>query len=41
MRCLNMLKLKKGDHVGVQWPHDQRIDWPKILEGLKKRGYAS
>ncbi len=39
-RCWNMAKLRyHQEHVGVRWPHDDRVDWPKMYEGLIQRGY--
>lgn len=41
--CINLLDKKKGlapDRCRAnKTPHDERIDWEKLLEGLKKRGY--
>jgi hypothetical protein len=40
--CLHLgeLKTKAREHVKFnRMPHDPRIDWERLLEGLKKRGY--
>ena len=39
MRCVHLGKLKKGIHEGVQWPHPSRVDWAKMYDGLRTRGY--
>ena len=39
VRCYHLGKLKNDIYEGVQWPHDTRVDWPKMYEGLKRRGY--
>ena len=39
--CLNMAEVKRGvmaPSVNRQ-PHDPRIDWNQVLEGLQQRGY--
>lgn len=41
--CLNKVDLNKGlprDKCRVnRQPHDERIDWKRIRDGLRKRGY--
>lgn len=37
--CMNLLERRRGVEKQVRWPHDARVDWPKVWEGLKKRGY--
>lgn len=38
--CVNMtdVKASRGPRQNRS-PHDPRIDWPKIYDGLKQRGY--
>jgi hypothetical protein len=38
--CENLALRKKGKTERTQWPHEDRISWPKMLDGLKKRGYV-
>lgn len=38
--CLNLADKKHGKIPRInRQPHDERIDWGKLLNGLKKRGY--
>lgn len=39
--CLNMMDIrnKKPEPRINLWPHDPRVDWNKVLEGLKYRKY--
>lgn len=38
--CMNMAdrKARRPERVNGN-PHEDRIDWPKIFDGLKQRGY--
>lgn len=38
--CVNMADKKAGKTPRInKQPHDLRIDWGRLLEGLKRRGY--
>jgi hypothetical protein len=37
--CLNMNELNKGRRRKTRWPHDPRVDWAKMLDGMRTRGY--
>ena len=36
--CVNLTKLKQQDRrVATRWPHDERVDWDKLLTALEKK----
>lgn len=38
--CLNLSDIRYGKEPRVnKQPHDSRIDWGRLLDGLKERGY--
>lgn len=38
--CMNLHDVRYGNKPRVnKQPHDSRIDWDRLLEGLKMRGY--
>lgn len=37
--CVNLIKRKQGVIQPTSVPHEARIDWRKIFDGLCKRGY--
>lgn len=37
--CIHLGQLRKGIHLQTRWPHDERIDWLRMFDGLKQRGY--
>lgn len=40
MPCVNLTDLRAGREPRInKQPHDERVDWERILEGLKTRGY--
>lgn len=47
MPCISLADLKNRDTQKQlnpkinKWPHDSRVDWDRMLVGLKERGYYS
>lgn len=37
--CINMSQAKLGHTIPTKWPHESRIDWQKLVDGLIERGY--
>lgn len=39
--CINLNDKRAGRRVirHVAWPHDSRIDWDLLVDGLQQRGY--
>jgi hypothetical protein len=36
--CLNLTERGQGNIVRTKWPHANRVDWQRFLDGLKSRG---
>lgn len=37
--CLNLNDLKKDIRRTTTWPHVERVDWHRMWQGLRWRGY--
>lgn len=38
--CENLTERKGGQKVPTRWPHADRIDWIRMVRGLRQRGYC-
>jgi hypothetical protein len=38
--CMNLNTRKKNIEKPTAWPHEGRVDWARMLQGLKDRGYV-
>jgi hypothetical protein len=39
-QCVHLGELRRDNVVFIKWPHEQRVDWTRMLQGLVKRGYT-
>lgn len=37
--CINLTERKKNNEVETKWPHNERIDWGRLVKALRRKGY--
>lgn len=37
--CMNLVLLKKKVRQATKFPHVERVDWKRMAQGLRERGY--
>lgn len=39
--CMNLTERKKGNEQRTKWPHESRVNWSRVVQGLRERGYIT